>query len=151
MILSDRLRVEREKHNWSQAELADKLNVTRQSVSKWENNKGLPSIEVLIAISDLLHITVDELLRSDAELKNKVIRDSKQLAHPKWKLTFDIVLTIGALIMITKLILVILMKLFHFELEVFTGMNNILKNIVPLALIIVGAIGSDTLKGQFKD
>lgn len=151
MILSDRLRVEREKHNWSQAELADKLNVTRQSVSKWDNNKGLPSIEVLIAISDLLHITVDELLRSDAGLKNKVIRDSKQLAHTKWKLTFGIVLTIGALIMIAKLILVILMKLFHFELEVFTGMNNILKNIVPLALVIVGEIGSDTLKGQFKD
>lgn len=151
MILSEHLKLEREKRNWSQDQLADELNVTRQSVSKWENNKGLPSIEVLIAISDLLHITIDELLRSDAELKNKVIRDSKQLAHPKWKLTFDIVLTIGALIMIAKLILVILMKLFHFELDAFTGMNNILKNIVPLAFIIIGSIGSETLKDQFEN
>lgn len=151
MILSEHLKQEREKRHWSQDQLTNKLNVTRQSVSKWENNKGLPSMEILIEISDLLHITVDELLRSDAELKKKVIRDSKPLAHPKWKLTFDIILIVGVLLMLIKLILAILIKLFDFELTTFAGMGSILKNIVPLALIIVGSIGSETLKNKIKN
>ena len=85
MILSDRLKREREKRGWSQTELAEKLHVSRQSVSKWETGKNYPSIEVIIDLSDLFGITIDELLRSDEELKEKVIQDSKQLAYPKWK------------------------------------------------------------------
>ena len=40
---------------------------------------------MIIDLSNLFGITIDELLRSDEELKEKVIQDSKQLAHPKWK------------------------------------------------------------------
>lgn len=60
--------------------------MSRQSVSKWETGKNYPSIEVLINLSDLFQITVDELLRSDEELKEKIIRESKQLAFPNWKM-----------------------------------------------------------------
>ncbi|MFD6442967.1 helix-turn-helix domain-containing protein, partial [Peribacillus sp. NPDC060186] len=96
MIFSERLKKEREKRNWSQNDLAEKIHVSRQSVSKWETGKNYPSIEVLINLSDLFQITVDELLRSDEELKEKIIRESKQLAFPKRKMFFDIVLLIGA-------------------------------------------------------
>ena len=86
MIFSERLKKEREKRNWSQNDLAEKIHVSRQSVSKWETGKNYPSIEVLINLSDLFQITVDELLRSDEELKEKIIRESKQLAFPKRKI-----------------------------------------------------------------
>ncbi len=77
MIFGDKLKREREKKGWSQDYLAEKLYVSRQSVSKWENNKNYPSIEVIINLSDLLNITIDDLLRSDDGLKEKVIQDSK--------------------------------------------------------------------------
>src|SRR5699024_12252854 len=85
MFFSDKLKKEREKRGWSQDYLAEKIYVSRQSVSKWETGKNYPSIEVIIDLSDLFDITIDELLRSDEELKEKVIQDSKQLAHPNWK------------------------------------------------------------------
>ncbi len=80
---SERLKKEREKKGWSQTELAEKIHVSRQSVSKWETGKNYPSIEVIIDLSDLFNITIDDLLRSDEDLKEKVIQDSKQLAYPK--------------------------------------------------------------------
>ncbi|MES9740125.1 helix-turn-helix transcriptional regulator, partial [Peribacillus frigoritolerans] len=58
MIFSERLKKEREKRNWSQNDLAEKIHVSRQSVSKWETGKNYPSIEVLINLSDLFQITV---------------------------------------------------------------------------------------------
>ena len=89
MIFSKRLKEEREKRGWSQTDLAEKIHVSRQSVSKWETGKNYPSIEVIIELSDLFGITIDEMLRSDKELKEKVIRDSKTVAYPKWKAFFD--------------------------------------------------------------
>lgn len=53
MIFSERLKKEREKRGWSQTELAEKIHVSRQSVSKWETGKNYPSIEIIISLSDL--------------------------------------------------------------------------------------------------
>ena len=53
MIFSERLKEEREKRNWSQNDLAEKIHVSRQSVSKWETGKNYPSIEIIIHLSDL--------------------------------------------------------------------------------------------------
>src|SRR5690625_4809435 len=58
--------------------LAEKMYVSRQSISKWETNKNYPSIDIIINLSDIFNITIDELLRSDDELKEKVIQDSKK-------------------------------------------------------------------------
>ena len=102
MIFSERLKEEREKRNWSQNDLAEKLHVSRQSVSKWETGKNYPSIEIIIHLSDLFGITIDELLRSDEELTQKVIEDSKQLAYPKWKVFFDSLFMIGVFLFIAK-------------------------------------------------
>lgn len=79
MVFGERLKKEREKRDWSQVDLAEKIYVSRQSISKWETGKNYPSIEVIIELSNLFDITIDELLRSDGDLKKKIIRDSKQL------------------------------------------------------------------------
>jgi transcriptional regulator with XRE-family HTH domain len=150
MIFSERLKKEREKREWSQNELAEKIHVSRQSVSKWETGKNYPSIEVIIHLSDLFGITIDELLRSDEELKEKVIRDSKQLAHPKMKVFFDSVFMLGAFLLATKLLI--------FGLNKFAGMDiNILEeipfisNFLPLILMVFGGIGSDKLKKNYLE
>lgn len=58
----------RKRQNLTQEELANKLFVTRQLVSKWENGTGVPSIDDLLNISEIFHITIEELLCLDKKI-----------------------------------------------------------------------------------
>lgn len=57
-----RLRTER---NLSQADLADALEVSRQSVSKWENNSAVPELEKLLKMAQIFGVTIDELVTGE--------------------------------------------------------------------------------------
>ena len=149
MIFSERLKREREKKGWSQTELAEKIHVSRQSVSKWETGKNYPSIEVIIDLSDLFGITLDELLRSDEELKEKVIQDSKQLAYPKWKVFFDSVFLLGVLLLLSKLIIIALNHFVGTNILILEGLPKVVTNFLPLILMVIGGIGSDQLKNKY--
>lgn len=61
-----RLRTEK---NMSQGDLADALDVSRQSVSKWENNSAVPELEKLIKMSELFEVTLDELVGKEPPVK----------------------------------------------------------------------------------
>ncbi|MDN7245453.1 helix-turn-helix transcriptional regulator [Planococcus shenhongbingii] len=150
MIFSERLKEEREKRGWSQAGLAEKIHVSRQSVSKWETGKNYPSIDVLIDLSDLFDITLDELLRSDKELKEKVIQDSRQLAYPKWKTFFDSVFLLGVFLLAAKLMIIALNHFSDADVLVLAGSLKILSNFLPLTLMVIGGIGSDQLKTNYR-
>lgn len=63
MTLGERIAYYRGKLGLSQGELAEQLGVSRQAVSKWETDAGLPDLERLIALSRLYHITLDELVK----------------------------------------------------------------------------------------
>ncbi|MER2129280.1 helix-turn-helix transcriptional regulator [Solibacillus sp.] len=152
MIFSERLKKERETRDWSQTELAEKLHVSRQSVSKWETGKNYPSIEVIIDLSDLFGITIDELLRSDKELKEKVIQDSKQLAYPKWKTFFDSLFLLGVFLFLIKLIILGLNYFIGTEILVTVDKSlKIIASFLPFVLMVIGGIGSDTLKNKYID
>ena len=72
MKLSDYLKEYRKVNNLTQQDLADKLFVTKQAVSKWETERGLPDIETYRELSKLLNVSVDELLgldKKEEELK----------------------------------------------------------------------------------
>ena len=62
MILADKIIELRKKAGWSQEELAEKLMVTRQAVSKWENGTSDPSTSNLIALAKLFDLSAEELL-----------------------------------------------------------------------------------------
>jgi len=149
MIFSERLKEEREKRNWSQNDLAEKLHVSRQSVSKWETGKNYPSIEIIIHLSDLFGITIDELLRSDEELTQKVIEDSKQLAYPKWKVFFDSLFMIGVFLFIAKIVVWILNKFAGANITIVADAPYVM-NLLPLVFMIIGGIGSDKLKKIYR-
>ncbi|KOS29275.1 XRE family transcriptional regulator [Bacillus anthracis] len=149
MILSERLKEERQKRNWSQSDLAEKIHVSRQSVSKWETGKNYPSIEIIIHLSDLFGITIDELLRSDEELTQKVIEDSKQLAYPKWKFFFDSLFMMGVFLFITKIVVWILNKFAVANIAIIADAPYVM-NFLPLILMVVGGMGSDKLKKIYK-
>lgn len=61
MILADKIIDLRKKAGWSQDELASKLNVTRQSVSKWEGAQSIPDMERIVRMSRLFGVTTDYL------------------------------------------------------------------------------------------
>lgn len=66
MTLGERIAYYRGALGLSQGELAEKLGVSRQAVSKWETDAGLPDLDRLIALSGLYNITLDELVKGSA-------------------------------------------------------------------------------------
>ena len=66
MTFSDKLIALRKKAGWSQEELAERLNVSRQSVSKWESAQSMPDIDKILQLSSLFSVTTDYLLKDDA-------------------------------------------------------------------------------------
>lgn len=67
MILADKIINLRKKNGWSQEELAEKLNVTRQSVSKWEGAQSVPDLERILQMSRIFGVSTDYLLRDEIE------------------------------------------------------------------------------------
>ena len=65
MTLGEKILKLRSTAKMSQGDLAEKLNVSRQSISKWETNQSVPELDKLIQLSDLFQISMDELVRSD--------------------------------------------------------------------------------------
>ncbi|GAB6445740.1 MULTISPECIES: helix-turn-helix domain-containing protein [Bacillus] len=149
MIFSERLKEEREKRNWSQHDLAEKIHVSRQSVSKWETGKNYPSIEIIIHLSDLFGITIDELLRSDEELTQKVIEDSKQLAYPKWKVFFDSLFMMGVFLFLTKIVVWMLNKFAGASITILADAPYVM-SFLPFILMVIGGTASDKLKNMYR-
>ncbi len=67
MILADKIIEERKKNGWSQEELAEKLDVSRQSVSKWEGAQSTPDLQKILKMSELFGVSTDYLLKDDME------------------------------------------------------------------------------------
>lgn len=67
MILADKIIEERKKNGWSQEELANKLGVSRQAVSKWESSGSIPDLQRILQMSELFGVTTDYLLKDEIE------------------------------------------------------------------------------------
>ena len=67
MILADKIIRLRKKNGWSQEELAEKMNVSRQAVSKWESAQSIPDLEKILQLSTLFEVTTDYLLKDEIE------------------------------------------------------------------------------------
>ena len=63
MSLNNRLKQTREAAGLSQKDVAEALNISRQAISRWENGKSYPDLDNLVLLSDLYHISLDELLK----------------------------------------------------------------------------------------
>lgn len=70
MILADKIIELRKKNGWSQEELADKLGVSRQAVSKWESAQAVPDMNRVIKLSEIFGVSTDFLLKDELELAN---------------------------------------------------------------------------------
>lgn len=78
MILSEKITEERKKNGWSQEELAEKLSVSRQAVSKWESAQSTPDLQKIIRLAELFEVSTDYLLRDE-------ITSEQYMVKPEYK------------------------------------------------------------------
>ena len=78
MTFGEKLKTLRIREEYSQEALAELLHVSRQAVTKWENNAGMPDIENIKAVADLFDVTLDSLLRDEEEVETT--EEDKQAA-----------------------------------------------------------------------
>lgn len=109
-----RLRTQR---NWSQGDLADALDISRQSVSKWETDASVPELEKLLKLSELFGVTLDELVRGEDAPKAETAAPAAQAVpasftprtsserEKRHTIAGTILLCIGAVLLLTCLIL----------------------------------------------
>ena len=72
MMISERLKEARQKAGMTQEQVAEQIMVSRVTVSHWENGKSLPDVVSLISLSDLYSISLDDLLKGDSKMTEKV-------------------------------------------------------------------------------
>lgn len=71
MLFSEKLKMLRKNYNLTQEELASKLNVSRQAITKWECDEGIPDIENLKQLSILFNVSIDDLVKEDKKIDIK--------------------------------------------------------------------------------
>lgn len=68
MIIGEKISLLRRKNGWSQEDLADKMDVSRQSVSKWESAASIPDMNRILEMSRIFDVSCDYLLKDEIEL-----------------------------------------------------------------------------------
>ena len=84
MKLSDKLITLRKENGWSQEDFAEKLDVSRQAISRWENGTALPDAQNILQISKLFNVTADYLLNDDHEDETDIaaVKETAEDAKP---------------------------------------------------------------------
>ncbi len=77
-IISRYLQVLRKSHNYTQDDLAKRLDISRQAVSKWETGAAIPDLEVLLIISKLYDVTINDIL--EPKIQPQRITDFEQIS-----------------------------------------------------------------------
>ena len=130
MNLGKRLVEIRKEKNMSQEEFAELFNVTRQTVSNWENLKSYPDIETLIKISNTFNISLDVLLKEDKRL----IKDINNKIHKQKDGKTRIFLILYSIFLFILLIL----KNFGMKYEISDILSFIL--LLIIGIVIIGTI-----------
>lgn len=127
MNLHYNLKKSREKKKFSQNEIAEKLNLTRQTISRWENGRSFPDIDNLIKLSNLYDVSLDELLKNEKKLHKEnpeyEINDKNQ--------TYLILSVISILIPLGIVVAVFII------INIFIKHNRTYKNIILICAISV--------------
>ena len=90
MELGKQIKRYRMEANLSQEELADKVFVSRQTISNWENDKNYPDIKSLVLMSEVFHVSLDHLVKGDLERMKKEIDTQEYAEFQKYSTIFSL-------------------------------------------------------------
>ncbi|MBE6972335.1 MAG: helix-turn-helix domain-containing protein [Ruminococcaceae bacterium] len=111
MTLAEKILELRTAQNLSQGDLAERLEVSRQSVSKWETGQSVPDLDKIIKLADLFGISVDQLVREDAQpqpeqpaVEPQVIYMEKRAGLTPAQITGTVLMVLGGIAVILGLV-----------------------------------------------
>lgn len=118
-MFSENLKTLRKQKGFSQEELASRLHVVRQTVSKWEKNLSVPDADMLVRLAEILDVTVTELLgakidgTADANnIAEQLSRINEQLAikNRRFRRILKVIIIVLALLFIFQILVLLLLR-----------------------------------------
>ncbi|WP_147630222.1 helix-turn-helix domain-containing protein [Staphylococcus xylosus] len=97
MDFGNQIKLLRKKIKLTQSQLANELNVSRQTISAWENNRYLPDIEMIVIIAKKFDLSLDDLILGDDAIKNKLVSDGSDIKRIRLSILSLIFILIGIL------------------------------------------------------
>ena len=138
MDISEKLKEARQKSGMTQDQVAEKIIVSRVTVSHWENGKSLPDIVSLISLSDLYGISLDELVKGDSKMTEKVRKDAKDADNNR------------RLIRITAILVIAVLLVYGVSTIVGGGFKDFCEGAIWWVLIAIGLAASVTYFSQIE-
>ena len=83
MTLAEKITLLRRQRGWSQEDLAERMGVSRQSVSKWESAQSIPDINRILELSRIFEVSTDYLLKNKANLSTESAAPASEPADEK--------------------------------------------------------------------
>ena len=90
MELGKQIRKYRKEQSLSQDELAEKVYVSRQTISNWENDKSYPDVNSLIFLSEVFHTSIDNLIKGDVEVMKEQVKNEDRKEFEKISRIFSV-------------------------------------------------------------
>lgn len=140
MRLSEKIMDLRKRSGWSQEELADRLGISRQSVSKWETGESTPDIDKIIRMSELWNVSTDYLLKEEEALEQKSSQRRRQVS-PEESEDFLALSREAAPRIATGVLLCILSPVCLLLMGVLSEKSRIFGNVALIPENVAGAIG----------
>lgn len=161
MTFGEKLQGLRQKAGMSQDALAEKLNVSRQAVSRWERDETMPETDKVVALADLFDVTTDYLLRQQAERKTTSHAQSAAeagkrdwtdklayLARTKGYLLGWVLIVWGAADLLGLLSTALMVNGFLFNFKVDALLSGVVEG--PVSGMVTGMLWLPALYGVFK-
>lgn len=103
MELGNKIKYYRNEKELSQEELAERVYVSRQTISNWENNKSYPDINSIVLLSEIFEISIDNLIKGDVEQMKKEI-NSEEVKKLNFYATMMVILMLVATILLMPML-----------------------------------------------
>ncbi len=92
MELGNQIKKHRQEAHLSQEELANRIYVSRQTISNWENDKSYPDVNSLVLLSEIFHISLDKLIKGDIDIMKEVIKKEDITKFNRYGTVFTVLL-----------------------------------------------------------
>lgn len=96
MELGKQIKIHRQEARMTQEELADRVYVSRQTVSNWENDKSYPDVNSLVLLSEVFQISLDKLIKGDIDVMKEVIKQEEIAKLNRYSAIYAILLIVTA-------------------------------------------------------
>ncbi len=138
METSERLKQARITCGMTQKQVTERVMVSRVTLSHWENGKTLPDIASLISLSDIYQISLDELLKGDPKMTEKVKKDAKDLNNRR-------------VLLITAILALIVMLTYTISLFVGGNFKAFTQAAAPWLIMGIGVAALASYSPQIQD